>query len=79
MRLWTLILLLTLAATGPVFADCESGIAALAPKLATVTDPQLRALLESDLRHAQSELWEFDEAECAGFLQHAENLLKTGP
>jgi hypothetical protein len=67
-----------LLVAAPAHADCESGIATLAPKVAGVSDAHLRSLLQVDLRRAQFELWEFDEVECAIALDHAGRLLKLG-
>jgi hypothetical protein len=60
----------------PAFADCESGIAVLVPKLAGVSNVHTRELLIADLKRAQFELWEFDEVECAMALDHAARLLR---
>lgn len=58
-------------------ADCKSGILELSRALPSVTDPHVRALLQTDLRGAEVELWEFDEAECATVLAHAQRVLAT--
>ena len=78
MRLRFLVALAILAFASPALADCEGGIAALAPKIALVTDAHARDLLQADLKRAQFELWEFDEVECAVALNHAARVLKLG-
>ncbi len=62
----------------PALADCESGITALARVLAQVSDEHTKALLQTDLRRAQVDLWEFDEVECAMVLDHSARLLAAG-
>lgn len=68
-----------LAAPGVARADCESGIAALTQRLTQVNEPHVKAMLQTDLRAAEVELWEFDEPECAMQLEHAAHLLATIP
>lgn len=71
--LWTIVAV-TAGATG-AHADCESGIAALASVLPSVKDTRIEAMLQTDLRRAQVDLWEFDEVECAMVLEHSARLL----
>lgn len=66
-------------APGAARADCESGIGELSRAMRAVTDPHLSALLQTDLRGAEVELWEFDEVECATVLAHAARLLAGLP
>jgi hypothetical protein len=70
-------LLVCAFASTPARADCEKGIAALTASIAQVSDTKLKAMLQTDLRRAQVELWEFDEEECADALDHAKRLLST--
>lgn len=62
-------------AAGPARADCETGVGRLMARIAGVTDPHVRNLLDADLKQAQLDLWEFDEVECAVALEHATRVL----
>lgn len=75
-RLALLISVLMLWPPGLALADCEDGVAALTAATAAATDPHIREVLARELNQAQTDLWEFDEVECAVSLARAARFLK---
>ena len=57
-------------------ADCRADVAALRPKVDTVSDARQKQLLEFDLKRARQELGEGDEDECHEAVDHASKLLR---
>lgn len=62
-----------------VRAECESGVRQLSERIAGVSDPRVKAQLQTDLHGAEVELWEMDEEECQSYLAHAGQLLAAVP
>jgi outer membrane murein-binding lipoprotein Lpp len=54
---------------------CTARMNAVSEQISTLTDAHKKALLDVDMRHARKEAAEGDEAECAEYLDNADEIL----